>query len=539
MFICSATPCEYPLDLPPALDLTLLHSTTLPFRHTSNPLNLPEVRTDPQHQVPTLQQSPKLWQRKTESSDPSSCCRLDYLLTAFARHLFLRLLPRHRSPNCPNRPLEHRFILACCKSWHDPEHSSTPNSLTWLFHSPLGSPAHPSPPASHPIHSVKLEPSSSPSPSLQPVGSSRRAGTMGSDGNRRGPWSQSEDRRLLHFINEEGPQNWVAIAQEVGGRSAKQCRERYHQNLKPGLNHSPISEEEAKYILDQVAARGPRWAEISRELKNNRSDNAVKNWWNGYFNRTKRLQAREKATAEGRASASSSRPTTSDTQHPFLPPGLATRYGPAPLPSPTETGFSPRSREAHSSWSRDPLPPSPSSVASDQSASSRTRYESMTHLPPQRSSHYASAKETHPRLTSPSRRGHAESSRQNRPPTIREQYGTPAERMAVSNWAWAEYEYGLPRGYWDRPTSPEASRSADFSSYAAHEVPRSELGRPDERQYYHSHRLPLPEPHRQPDRAGARDYGQQHGTDHRARGHTETPAPRARDDRMSVSALMD
>src|SRR5207237_10340756 len=36
-----------------------------------------------------------------------------------------------------------------------------------------------------------------------------------------------------------------------------------------------------------VNERGKRWAEIARRVRN-RSDNAVKNWWNGSMNRRKR-----------------------------------------------------------------------------------------------------------------------------------------------------------------------------------------------------------------------------------------------------------
>jgi Myb-like DNA-binding protein FlbD len=70
-------------------------------------------------------------------------------------------------------------------------------------------------------------------------------------------------------------------------RSPKQCRERFHQNLKPSLNREPISADEGLLIERMVNEMGKRWAEIARRL-GNRSDNAVKNWWNGSMNRKRR-----------------------------------------------------------------------------------------------------------------------------------------------------------------------------------------------------------------------------------------------------------
>ncbi|OJD09955.1 hypothetical protein AJ78_08838 [Emergomyces pasteurianus Ep9510] len=104
---------------------------------------------------------------------------------------------------------------------------------------------------------------------------------------RRGPWVPEEDQTLLQLVRSQGPNNWVRISQHMQYRSPKQCRERFHQNLKPTLNHEPISAEEGMMIERMVHDMGKRWAEIARRL-GNRSDNAVKNWWNGSMNRKRR-----------------------------------------------------------------------------------------------------------------------------------------------------------------------------------------------------------------------------------------------------------
>lgn len=92
---------------------------------------------------------------------------------------------------------------------------------------------------------------------------------------------------LTQLVREQGPNNWVRISQHMHYRSPKQCRERFHQNLKPSLNREPISADEGLMIERMVNEMGKRWAEIARRL-GNRSDNAVKNWWNGSMNRKRR-----------------------------------------------------------------------------------------------------------------------------------------------------------------------------------------------------------------------------------------------------------
>ena len=115
------------------------------------------------------------------------------------------------------------------------------------------------------------------------------------DHQKRGPWSQQEDLWLLRLVHTTGAHNWVRIASVIQTRSPKQCRERFHQNLKPSLNHEPITPDEGIIIERLVGEMGKRWAEIARRLRG-RSDNAVKNWWNGGMNRRRRLVGRREGS---------------------------------------------------------------------------------------------------------------------------------------------------------------------------------------------------------------------------------------------------
>lgn len=114
----------------------------------------------------------------------------------------------------------------------------------------------------------------------------------------KGPWSQNEDRTLMHLVATRGAHSWVRISTGIQVRSAKQCRERYHQNLKSSLTHDSITPEEGEIIERWVNEVGKKWAEIARHLPG-RSDNSVKNWWNGGMNRRRRMVVRRDGNARG------------------------------------------------------------------------------------------------------------------------------------------------------------------------------------------------------------------------------------------------
>lgn len=103
---------------------------------------------------------------------------------------------------------------------------------------------------------------------------------------RKGPWSADEDQLLRAQHPDKKETKWADVAKKVPGRSAKQCRERWEQNLKAGINKGPITDDEALIICQMVGATGNSWAKIARALEN-RTDNTVKNWYNGMLQKSK------------------------------------------------------------------------------------------------------------------------------------------------------------------------------------------------------------------------------------------------------------
>lgn len=94
----------------------------------------------------------------------------------------------------------------------------------------------------------------------------------------RRPFTVEEDAKLMEIMNSNNFVNWETVAQKMGDRSSRQCRERWVNYLSPEIRTDPWSDIEDRLLIQKMNELGRCWSTIG-QFFNGRSENDIKNRW--------------------------------------------------------------------------------------------------------------------------------------------------------------------------------------------------------------------------------------------------------------------
>jgi hypothetical protein len=88
-------------------------------------------------------------------------------------------------------------------------------------------------------------------------------------------WTEEDDKILITLVSELG-HNWPVIAARMDGRTSKQVKERWTNQLDPSISTEPWTSEDDNQLVVLIRELGHSWCEIARRMKG-RTESMVKN----------------------------------------------------------------------------------------------------------------------------------------------------------------------------------------------------------------------------------------------------------------------
>ena len=58
---------------------------------------------------------------------------------------------------------------------------------------------------------------------------------------------------MIKLVLEHGTRHWGLIGSRLNGRTGKQCRERWHNQLDPNINKNPWTDTEELQLLEVIS----------------------------------------------------------------------------------------------------------------------------------------------------------------------------------------------------------------------------------------------------------------------------------------------
>ncbi|KAJ6234465.1 myb protein [Anaeramoeba flamelloides] len=108
----------------------------------------------------------------------------------------------------------------------------------------------------------------------------------------KGAWCEIEDEYLLNAIKNLGLDDWNYVGLLVPGRTSKQCRERWKNQLNPSISQKKFSKKERELLIEKQLEFGNRWTFLSQFFEG-RTGNQLKNYWHSNIKRFEKTKNSE------------------------------------------------------------------------------------------------------------------------------------------------------------------------------------------------------------------------------------------------------
>lgn len=91
-------------------------------------------------------------------------------------------------------------------------------------------------------------------------------------------FSKFEDEHLTNLVEKYGDSDWSLIADNMNGRTIRQCRERWLNNLSSAVVKSKWTEDEDDILTQKYLQFGPKWKKLEQFFTGRTSYN-IRNRW--------------------------------------------------------------------------------------------------------------------------------------------------------------------------------------------------------------------------------------------------------------------
>ena len=94
----------------------------------------------------------------------------------------------------------------------------------------------------------------------------------------RAKFTAAEDALIVDVASKMTEVDWKTVAEILGTRTARQCRERYRNYLSPDVCNKDWTPSDDKLLEEQFQIYGPQWAKIRNSFSGKSCVN-IKNRW--------------------------------------------------------------------------------------------------------------------------------------------------------------------------------------------------------------------------------------------------------------------